>query len=116
MPSMQAMVERLNVRFNRDNIREIEQTLLAPQANLVESAQKAGIAVSDAEIAYLSSWPAGLQEAIRAALASARARLLPVQFVWAPGYQYEVNFWEVAGTERSLGGMTVVFRSPLPTG
>lgn len=114
MPAMQAMTERLDRLFNRYNIGEINPELLLPGVDLVESAHAAEIALTDPEIAYLKSWPAGLLEAVRAALLSAVNRGLPVNFAWAPGYHYEVSFWEAAGTPQSLGGMTVFFKSPFP--
>jgi hypothetical protein len=114
MPSMQAMVERLNMKFNRENISLVPEELLLPDADLVESAEKFGIANPGSEVDYLKTWPPGLLKAVQAALLSARQRSLPVQFVWVPAYQYEVNSWEVAGTRQSLGGMSMVLKSPLP--
>ncbi len=119
MPMMQAMVERANQRFNRENIKDVaaRRDALAPGADLADGARALGVASDGREQEFLRSWPAGVKEAIRAAVYSAVTRPegpLPVQFVWAPGYDFEVTVWEVAGTPESLGGMTIALRGPVP--
>lgn len=112
MPSMQAMVERSNLKFNRENISEFNAQWLAPGVSLAEGAQSGGIAVTDAEVQYLQALPAGHQEVIRAALYSAVMRELPVTLAWAPAFDFSVTVWEVATTAQSVGGMTLLVRGP----
>lgn len=116
MPAMQAMTERANVLFNRENIDKIDPQLLAPGVDLPTAARELGIAATEAEVAFLSTWPAGLQEALRATLYSAltTAPRLPVTLAWAPGYDYEMNLFQAAGTAQSIGGTTVTLRSRYP--
>lgn len=113
MPTMQAMTEKANERFNRNNIGAVSRTAIAPGQTLDQACQALGIAATPAEIEYLSKWPVGMQEALRAAVDSAVSRGLPVTFAWLEGH-YELTISEVAGTATSLGGMTVVMRSPVP--
>lgn len=119
MPMMQAMVERANQRFNRENIKamQAQSASLAAGTDLAAGARALGIAASGREEEFLRAWPAGIKEAIRAAVFDALTRPggpLPVQFTWAPAYDYEVAVWEVAGTAESMGGMTIALRSPIP--
>src|SRR5437016_763223 len=74
MPSMQAMVERSNSKFNREHIGEFNADWLGPGVPLAEGAQSAGIAVADEEVQYLQALPAGHQAVIKAALYSAVTR------------------------------------------
>lgn len=119
MPMMQAMVERANQRFNRENIEAIQaqSASLGAGTDLAAGARALGIAADRREEEFLRSWPGGIKEAIRAAVYDALMRPsgpLPVQFTWAPGYDYEVTVWEVAGTAESMGGMTIALKSPVP--
>jgi hypothetical protein len=112
MPSMQAMVERSNYKFNRENIGDVNADWLAPGVSLAQAAQSAGIAETDADMQYLNALPPGLQEVIRAALYSAVTRELPVTLAWAPAFDFSVSVWDVASTVQSVGGMTLLIRGP----
>ena len=112
MPSMQAMVERSNSKFNREHIGEFNADWLGPGVPLAEGAQSAGIAVAEEEVQYLQALPAGHQAVIKAALYSAVTRGLPVTLAWAPAFDFSVAVWEVAGTAQSMGGMTLFIRGP----
>jgi hypothetical protein len=116
MPNMQAMIERLNARFNREAIDQLDAELVAPGTTLAVAARKIGAAQTSAEREYIASWPAGQQEAVRAALYSAltRSPRLPVTMAWTPGYDFEVRISEAAGTRASRGAMTITFSSRYP--
>jgi hypothetical protein len=116
MPKVVRVAERLNQVFGRENIDRFSPELLAPGTTLASAAREFKLAVSDREMAYLSSLPAGEQEALRAALYSAltRSPRLPVTFAWAPGYDYELTVWEVPETKDTEGAMTILVRSPYP--
>lgn len=62
----------------------------------------------------LDRMPIGLQRAISAAAQTAVDRALPVTFAWAPGYDWELSVWDVADTDQSRGGMTMLIRSRYP--
>jgi hypothetical protein len=119
MPTMQAMTEKANAVFNRQSIGRISDaaktSLGTAGKDLGQVCADLGIATSSAEKGYLSGWPTGLQEALRAAVDSAVARSLPVTFAWQPGYDYELDIVELPGTPTSVGGMTVILRSPIPS-
>lgn len=123
MPPWQVMSERANLMMSRDNILELakdvqerERVILDPNTTLSSAARMVGIAQSDDEENYLSRWPAGIQRALIAALHSAVTRQppLPVTISWAPGYDFEIQIWEAAGTPTSRGGMTILLRSRYP--
>src|SRR6266581_6063539 len=110
MPWVQRMAEIANARFSRERISDIDLAWLAPGTGLAEIADKLEIATTPPERQYLSSWPVGQQEALRAAIYSAlnREPRLPVTFMWAPGYDYELSIFETAGTAESRGGMSIL--------
>ena len=115
MPWMQAMVDEANTKFNRSNIGGVNPAPLeAPGATLAAAAGGVGLAVSAQALAYLNTWPMGLQRAIVAAVAGAARQKLPVTFAWAPAAHFQVSFWEVPSTAESTGGMTVFLGSPYP--
>lgn len=114
MPNFNAMVERANISFNRQDIGGVPKDLLAPGADFVEAARAAGIALNPADAAVLGAIPAGVTEAFRGALHSAIQRGVPVQITWAPGYDYELSVWESKGTATTIGAMTVVLRTRYP--
>jgi hypothetical protein len=116
MPIMQGVIERLNAVFHRKHIREVDPALLAPGASLSTAARKVGAARALFEREFIDSWPPALQETIRAAIYSALTRKprIPVTFSWAPGYDFEVSIWEAAGTQRTMGGITIHLRSRYP--
>ena len=64
---------------------------------------------------YLNS-VAGLLAAVSAAIRSSLMRepRMPITFAWAPGYEYEVTIWELAGIEGSERVMTIMFHSRYP--
>lgn len=114
MPLLQAMAERFNQRFRRDNVGEVDPKALAPETSLPLLASALGIATTDAEMAFLAGWPVGLQQAVRALLESAVKRRQPVALTWAPGYDYEVRAWEARSTATSPGGVTLHLLSRYP--
>jgi hypothetical protein len=118
MPTMQAMAEKANAVFNREHVGHVDRNAVAPGKTLAESCQELGIVerTDTAAIDYLNTWPKGLQEALRAAVASAVERKLPVTIAWQAWYDYDLDISELPGTPSSIGGMTIVLRSPRPLG
>lgn len=116
MPWIQRMATVANVQFGPGAIEQIDLAKLGPGTGLADIAASLGIATTGPEREYLNSWPAGLQEAVRAALYSAVNRdvRLPVTIAWMPGYDFEVTVAEAAGTSQSIGGMTILMRSRYP--
>jgi hypothetical protein len=123
MPAMQKMSERANALFNRDRINDVDVKAfnINPQevgASDVLATIAASLKVAETpdEKKYLKTWPAALQEALRAALLSAlnRKPRLPVTISWAPGYDYEIDIWEARSTTKSAAAMTILLRSKYP--
>jgi len=116
MPASHAMLPEFNRVFSPEYIRELDPELLAPGSNLVESAkllQEEGlIKINPTGIEFLEQVPPSLQEGVRAVLFNAVTRGLPVQFAWAPAYDFELNVWEATGSDKTTGGITILLRSP----
>lgn len=115
MPFLQAIAERANHQFSRENISNVDGGRLAA-TSLGALASGLGIARSKTETDYLDAWPPALQAAVRAVLQSAVARQprVPVTIAWVPGYDYEVDVWESKSVKNSIGAITIVLRSPYP--
>lgn len=115
MPLLQAMSERANHLFSRENIGAVSW----PGGHqLVDIAEKLGVATTDAEKQYLEAWPTSLQRCIIGVLESAtesRARV-PVTMCWAPDYDYSVQVWDAHATANSARAITMVLRGPYPDG
>lgn len=117
MPYLQAMAERVNWALgNRENITAVKAAHFRQGQDLVDAAKALGIAVSQEEIDTFAAWPLGMREAVRAAIYASltRDQRVPITFAWAPGYDYELSIWEAAGSEKSLGGMTILMKSRYP--
>lgn len=115
MPFLQAMAERANELFNRENIARVDASHLA-KTSLSALASGLGIARNKLETDYLDAWPHALQAAVRAVLQSAveRRPAVPVTISWVPGYDYEVDVWESKSVKNSIGAITLLLRSPYP--
>jgi len=115
MPFLQAMAERANHRFNRENINDVDAGRLAVKS-LGALASGLGIARTKIETEYLDAWPHALQAVVRAALQSALERQprVPVTIAWVPGYDYEVDVWDAHSVKNSIGAITILLRSPYP--
>ena len=115
MPFLQAMAERANDQFNRENIGRVDPGRLG-ETSLGALATALGIARNKTERDYLDSWPLALQAAVRAVLQSAvqRQPRVPVTITWTPAYDYEVDFWESKSVKNSIGAITIIMRSPYP--
>ena len=115
MPFLQAMAERANELFSRENISKVNPAPLA-EPSLGALASGLGIARNETERDYLDDWPQALQAAVRAVLQSAVERRppVPVTISWAPAYDYEVDVWESRSVKNSIGAITLLLRSPYP--
>ena len=122
MPFMQAFVQRLNTRFNSTNIVNVDPALLAQGKNVGDaaagSATGAGaIRATQAERDYvMKNFSAADLEQLRGILhwAVTQQPRVAVQFLWVPGAGKPVEFWNVAGTDASPGGISVLLRGPSP--
>jgi hypothetical protein len=123
MPRFQALVGGLNSAFGKEQIQNLahQRALFAPQQPLDEAlatvVAKPGTAMHRAFKAYLSKLPGAISEALRSALhyALGTTPATLVTFAWAPGYDYEVTFWQSPDTKETRGGVTVLFKSRYPT-
>lgn len=115
MPMMQVAFVHLNERFGRDGIEQLQSAALDFDAPFHElTRQLLGDRLPRGFDEFAGSMPLGMQRAIASAVASAVERGLPVTFAWAPAYDWELSLWDVADTEQTHGGMTVVIRSRYP--
>ena len=128
MPHMQAFVGRLNTRFNKTNIKDVDAALLAPgpdkdvgNAAAKSTSGPGAIQATPEERGYvMSNFPAADLEELRRVLhwAVTQDPRVPVQFLWVPGPTFQVEFWNVAGMPatrtmpESEGGISVVLRGP----
>lgn len=115
MPFLQAMAERANELFNRENISKVEPARLT-ETSLGALASGLGIARNKTEKDYLDGWPQAIQATVRAVLQSAVERRppVPVTIAWTPAYDYEVDVWESKSVKNSIGAITIMLRSPYP--
>jgi len=116
MPMMQVALVALNERFGLEGIQRLRE---ADQVDLDAPFHDLTRALLDDRLPrgfddFAGSMPIGMQRAISAAVRSAVDRGLPVTFAWAPGYDWELSLWDVADTEQTHGGMTVLIRSRYP--
>lgn len=111
MPYAQAMVERINVAYNKDNVAKLPQDNLDAMP-FGAAAEKLGLATTAAEVNYLNTIPPSVRDAIRAALRSARVRGVRLQMLWAPGADFELTVSEVPGIPDSPGGISLLLKGP----
>lgn len=121
MPFMQAFVEDLNARFNRKNIDQVDERLLEPGKTVGDAARQSqkgttALSATQQQVDYINKFPAAELEDLRAVLYKAVTQdpRLPVQFLWVPGDAYRVEIYEVPGTAKSLGGVSVLLTGPAP--
>ena len=100
-----------NRRYSRENIAKFNPEALALGRTLVAAIESLGLSLTGEEIEFVSSLPAGQQEAMRAALYSAASRGVPATLAWAPGYDNELTIWEASGAS-GAGAMTILLRTP----
>ena len=113
MPLLQAIGERANSIFSRENI----QSVSFPQGRrLSDVARVLGIATSDAESRFLDTWPSSLQQCILSVLRDALDQKppTPVTMCWVPDYDYSVSVWDAHATKGSARAITMILKSPYP--
>ena len=66
--------------------------------------------------AHFDSAPASMREALRAVIHHALSQdpPTPVTFAWAPGYDFELTFWNAPDNPQTRGGITVLLKSRYP--
>lgn len=117
MPMLQRLISEVNGLTTRERLKEVDPAAFSQGKSLLEGLAALGLSPSNDEAAYLAGFPVGLQEAVRAMIyadLTAREEPLAITFAWAPGYDDEITFWEVADGETSEGGITIFVRSRYP--
>jgi hypothetical protein len=119
MPALQVALGPLNERFNAGNVGNYE--INPPEAfaegnHLADLVEEEEYIPARAAEAFLREMPAGLHEAIRAVIYQnlRRDTPLPITFAWQPGYDWELTLNDVASTDETAGGITVIVRSRYP--
>jgi hypothetical protein len=117
VPFFQLMLGRINREFDWPGVNDIPAEMFDPGASLVDLALENEIAITPREAAVLRAIPRGMQEALRAIIRDNLSRevSLAMTFAWAPGYDYELQFWEAPGDDGSKGGITVLLRTRYPS-
>jgi hypothetical protein len=115
VPVFQEVSERLNYRFNRLNIGDVQKSQFGP-GELLDMFEEQGLITSPQASEFIKTIPDSIKAAIRAVYASAvnRESQVPVTIAWMPGYDYEVTVSESAGTADSIGGITILVRTRYP--
>jgi hypothetical protein len=119
MPALQVALGPLNERFNAANVTNHE---LNPPDVFVEGCQLADLVEEEefvpqrAAQAFIEQMPVAIHEAIRAVIRAdlVRERPLPITFAWQPGYDWELTVNDIASTDETAGGITVIVRSRYP--
>ena len=111
MPMLHAMVRHLNRLFDDDHIREFAKQAhqFAPgQALDVDVLKFPNAALARRFQKYINHLPDGMKEVLRALFSHALSASppIPMNFSWAPGYDYEMTMWE------QECGILIQFRSP----
>jgi hypothetical protein len=117
MPYFQAMVERANETFNRTRMRAINPALFAEGEDFVDALSAIGVVTTDQERDFLRKLEKGDLEQIRQAIHSALTANppYPVQFLWMKAGHVDVHAQHTPGTADSIGGASVLIKTPLPS-
>jgi hypothetical protein len=118
MPFMQAIATRANAELTREK-RRGKGSPFAEPGSLVAGLKELGIIAGPRESAqeeFLEAFPSGLKESVRAVLHDnlSRAEPLDVTVAWSPAYEDEVKIFQVADSDVSDGGITILVRSRYP--
>ena len=121
MPFMQAIASRANAELTSDKLKLLDPNTFAQPGTLVETLKSLKIIGGPREAdetSYIAGFPSGLQEAVRAVL---HENLNPetgppvgVTVAWSPGYDDEVKFFQIANSDKSEGGITILVKSRYP--
>lgn len=119
MPALQVAMGPLNERFSAANIGNAE--LNPPEAfaegvHLADLVEEQAFLPQAAVVAFLKQMPTAMHEAIRAVIHAdlGRDKPLPITFAWQPGYDWELTVNDVASTDETEGGITIIVRSRYP--
>ena len=112
MPAAQAAIAQLNPKLGPDQIGSLDADLFAEGTRLSDALPDAD---TKRKVAFaLDALPHGVHEAIRSVLRSAVNRKLPVTLSWAPGYDFKVTIWDVASTDETEGGISILIETRYP--
>lgn len=119
MPAAQTAMGPLNQRFAAGSV--ADRKLNPPEA-FGPGMQLADLVEDEPHVdrefvrAFIASMPRAIHEAIRAVIHQnlEADEPLPITFAWLPGYDWELTISDVADTDRTRGGITVVLRSRYP--
>jgi len=121
VPALQTALTHMNAMSHPGRIETIDPELFAPGTNLADAVgllsqdevpeQLVGVFAE-----YIQTLPPAISEACRAVIFSAlnRSPRQPITFAWAPGYDYELQLWDVSDTDATPGGITLLLRSRYP--
>ena len=118
MPFFQAMAKRANANLTKENLTGRDSPFAEP-GSLVAGLRELEVVTgprADEEAAFLEAFPSGLKESVRAVLHDnlTSGRPLDVTVAWSPAYEDEVSIFQVADSDMSDGGLTILVRSRYP--
>ncbi len=112
MPAAQVALAKLNQKLGPGQIENLDADLFAEGKQLSDALPDAD---TKKKVAFaLDALPYGVHDAIRSVLRSAVKRRMPVTLSWAPGYDFKVTIWDVASTDETEGGITVLIETRYP--
>lgn len=122
MPTMQTALGSMNQSFAAGSIGEIPSDVVeefrpGPDTSFVSALRRLpGLDMSDAVFDYLEEWPTALQRSVQAVIWEnlTRGAVVPITFAWTPSYDYSVTIFDVRDTDKTAGGITVLFTSRYP--
>jgi len=120
MPMLQTFSLRLNNHFHPDRIDEFAASrakhFAAGNALDLSFLETEGTPLHRAWKSYIAKMPGSFSEALRGVIHYALSTTppTPINFSWAPGYDYELNIWQAPDTELTRGGITVLLKSRYP--
>jgi hypothetical protein len=120
MPMLQTYSLKLNHHFHPDRI---DAFAAQRKAHFAEGApldlsflEEASTPLHRAWNSYVAKLPGSFTEALRSVIryALSTSPPTPINFSWAPGYDYELSLWQAPDTNLTRGGITVLLRSRYP--
>jgi hypothetical protein len=120
MPMLQTYSLKLNNQFHPDRIEAFAaarvQHFAAGKPLDLSFLEEDGTPLHRAWKSYIAKLPMSVSEALRAVIHYALSTKppTPINFSWAPGYDYELNMWQAPDTKLTRGGITVLLKSRYP--
>lgn len=119
MPKFQTMLAKFNTEFSEGRLDDFarQKDRFAPGERIsADFFTEPGTVLHRSFSTYLARMPGVMHETLRSAIHYALSTEPPtaITFAWAPGYDYEVTYWQAPDTEETRGDITVLLKSRYP--